>query len=325
LKISFIIKALNEAKNIRVCIESILKEIEQIDAEVILVDSCSEDGTVEIASEYPISIVQFADCSDRSCGAAVQLGFQIARGDYIYLIDGDMELCPGFLKKALFYMNERKDAAGVSGLIVDRDLSSSIDRRRYKLYGSMTAPFCVKSLGGGGLYRKEAISSVGYFGHKCLNACEELELGIRLISSGWKLYRLPEVSVYHTGHQIPTHLLLIRYYKNRRFKSIGLLIKASFGKKWFWDVLLENKYLFFPFALSLISVGAFFLAGPVAAAWSWMFFFFILFVLLTIRKSSMTEAIESLATWHVILLQALLGLFSSCKSPEEPILYKVIK
>src|SRR5690554_4890787 len=115
--ISFIIKAFNEEDSIGACIEAVLREASDIEHEIIVVDSLSTDRTLDIAKQYPVRIVQFLDEADRSCGAAAQLGYQTSNGDMIYLIDGDMELYPGFFAEAAVYMKDNADVAGVGGLV----------------------------------------------------------------------------------------------------------------------------------------------------------------------------------------------------------------
>ena len=72
--VSIVIKALNEEKNICAAIESALAAVADVGGEVILADSCSTDRTVELASRYPIRVVQLANPSERCCGIGPQLG-----------------------------------------------------------------------------------------------------------------------------------------------------------------------------------------------------------------------------------------------------------
>src|ERR1044072_9571827 len=101
LTVSIIIKALNEERHIGAAIESALAALRGIRGEVILADSASTDRTIEIARRYPIKIVQMTRVEDRSCGAGAQLGYQYSRGRYVWLVDGDMALKPGFLAAAI--------------------------------------------------------------------------------------------------------------------------------------------------------------------------------------------------------------------------------
>ncbi|HMA09708.1 MAG TPA: glycosyltransferase, partial [Ramlibacter sp.] len=97
--VSVIIKAFNEEKNICAAIESSLAAVAEIGGEVILADSHSTDHTVELASGYPIRVVQLLHPRERCCGVGPQLGYQHARGEYLYILDGDMKMLPGFLPR----------------------------------------------------------------------------------------------------------------------------------------------------------------------------------------------------------------------------------
>src|ERR671912_195102 len=101
MKISVIIKALNEEKNIARTIESCIDALKGFESEIVLADGISQDGTVEIASRYPVKIVQLQRPEDRGCGIAPQLGYQYCSGDFVYLIDGDMVLHANFLRHAI--------------------------------------------------------------------------------------------------------------------------------------------------------------------------------------------------------------------------------
>jgi glycosyltransferase involved in cell wall biosynthesis len=137
IQVSIIIKALNEEVNIAKCIESCIKETAGYSCEIILVDSLSTDNTVEIAKQYPIRIIQFLNKEDASCGAAPQLGYQYSLGEYIYLIDGDMECIPGFIPKAMQYMDQNCGVAGVGGQLVDIQINTVADRRRASYYSGI--------------------------------------------------------------------------------------------------------------------------------------------------------------------------------------------
>ncbi len=101
VSVSIVIKALNEEECIEAAIRSALAAVEPVGGEVILADSFSTDNTIEIARSFPVTIVQLRNASDRRCGAGPQLGYQSARGKYVYILDGDMEMDSGFLPAAI--------------------------------------------------------------------------------------------------------------------------------------------------------------------------------------------------------------------------------
>ncbi len=121
---SIVIKALNEEKRIVAAVESALTAVRMVGGEVVLADSCSSDRTVALASAYPIRIVQLARADERCCGVGPQLGYQHSVGEFVYILDGDMEMLPGFLPEALAFMQARPDVAGVGGQVVEMNTSS---------------------------------------------------------------------------------------------------------------------------------------------------------------------------------------------------------
>ena len=106
VKVSIIIKTLNEEENIRRAIKSSLAAIEGR-GEVVVADSASTDHTIEIAKEFPITITQIKNPAERCCGVGPQLGYQHCSGEYIYILDGDMELKAAFLKRAIEISRQR--------------------------------------------------------------------------------------------------------------------------------------------------------------------------------------------------------------------------
>jgi glycosyltransferase involved in cell wall biosynthesis len=82
--ISVVIPALNEARNLPHVLGSLPLSIH----EVVLVDGCSTDGTVEVAREhYPD--IRIVGQTARGKGNALTCGFQSARGDIIVMLDAD--------------------------------------------------------------------------------------------------------------------------------------------------------------------------------------------------------------------------------------------
>lgn len=89
LKISSVIIAKNEVSNIRICIESQLKCIDEI---IVLVDESSTDETYEIATSYSSAIVQKVKWHGYS--ATKQQGISLASNDWIFWIDADESITP---------------------------------------------------------------------------------------------------------------------------------------------------------------------------------------------------------------------------------------
>lgn len=306
-RISVIIKALNEEDNIARCIESCLQGTKDYEREIILVDSLSTDRTVQIAKEYPITIIQFLNKADASCGSAPQLGYQHSTGDYIFLIDGDMELKQGFIGQAFNEFDVNPLLAGVSGVVEDAHMHTSADARRMDEYASMKASSRVISLGGGGLYKRSAIESVGYFSNQSLKACEELELGVRLISKGYQLTRLTTPSVMHTGHVETDMQSLYRLWSTGRIEAYSVFLKSSIGKSWFFLAFKKCWFLYVaPFSLLITAIVGM-REDSLLALETFLTFWVGSFLYLAIKRRSVFIAVNSIAAWWLFSIAAIRG------------------
>lgn len=331
-RISFLLKALNEEAHIAQCLDSIVSEARGLDVEIILVDSCSTDRTLEIARAYPVRVVQFAERRDRGCAAAVQLGYQCAQGDYLYVIDGDMTLVPGFLREAQGYLEAHPDVAGVGGVLRDNRINNAADKRRAGAYSAVAAISDASDLGGGGLYRRRAIEAVGYLSHRWLPACEEAELGVRLRMAGWRLRRLPLLAVRHTGHEETDIQMLSRLWRNGRMAAYGMFLRSAVGSSWWWATVSRVRLLFFApclHAASLCLALMWALLGQQSSA--------VAFVLAEIgvwsgvvgliasRKRSVRDAVLAVLAWHLYALAGLSGALRKVPNPMLPIDFRVIQ
>ena len=184
VKVSIVIKAFNEEEDIEASIRSALAAIERVGGEVILADSVSTDNTVSIARQFPVNIVQLKNIEDRRCGVGPQLGYQSARGQYVYILDGDMEMDPDFLLVAIEAMENNPGLGGVGGLIEELS-TASYQFRGHKRRKSKEILGEVKWLEGGGLYRRQALEQVHYFSNRNLHAYEEQDLDLRLNHADW--------------------------------------------------------------------------------------------------------------------------------------------
>lgn len=239
MTVSIIIKTLNEEKGIARTIEFALAALPDGEGEVILADSGSRDRTIEIASGYPVRIVQITPPARPGCGVGAQLGYQYARHEYICLIDGDMDLDPGFLPDAIAFLERHPRTGGVTGHVEEMMLSNLEYTRRVQRNAPENRIGSVDRMNGGGLYRRRAIETIGYLTDRNLHGYEEFDLGIRLRSAGWKLHRLDRRFVCHYGHNVNSYRLLTRRWKSKYLFGIGEVLRAATGKPHMLRMLRE--------------------------------------------------------------------------------------
>jgi glycosyltransferase involved in cell wall biosynthesis len=243
VKVSVVIKALNEESNIRRAIESSLTAAAPFGGEVIVADSGSTDRTVEIASAFPVTVVQLAHPEERCCGISPQLGYQHSHGDYVYLLDGDMDLNPAFVDRAIRMLDADPGVAGVGGYIGEMLVANfEFEQRDRRLVdGRLSHPAEAGHLAGGGLYRRTAIDDVRYLSDRNLHANEEYDLGVRLRSKGWRLIRLEDHAADHYAYNLGSYRLLLHRAKSGYILGSGEVLRAALDGGYLARVLRELR------------------------------------------------------------------------------------
>lgn len=317
-RVSIIIKALNEEKRIATAVQSALRAVQKVGGEVILADSCSTDQTVEIAARYPICIVQLANPAERCCGIGPQLGYQHSSGEFVYILDGDMEMLDGFLEPALAFMASNPDVVGVGGQVLEQNTESLEYRARMERASSHMQAGAVDRLDMGGLYRRSAIEKAGYFSNRNLHSYEEVDLAVRLRAVGGRLWRLPIPSVNHHGHDAPPYKLLMRRWQSLYICGLGELLRAAIGKPHLYLILRDVK------ELRIYAVVVFwwlFMSGvvfwPILISEKIIIFTTLLslpFAIMVFRKRSIEKALFSVVSWCFNSIGFIRGFFRTSKS-----------
>lgn len=330
--VSVIIKALNEEARIAQAIESALAAVAPLGGEVVLADSGSSDRTVAIASAYPIRIVQLLDPRERSCGIGPQLGFQHSRGDYLYLMDGDMQLQPDFLEQGLAFLAQHPECAGAGGGVVERNLESLEYRERNARKAHSEphrVPGPVDRLDGGALYRRRAIHEAGYLSDRNLHSYEEFDLAARLRARGWRLWRLPVDAVSHCGHTTHALRLLRRRWASGYACGVGELVRAAIGQPW-WRLVLRDLRELRLYAGVVLWWGALVLAALLAgdaAARAGALALVALgpLAVMAARKQSLVRAGYALLSWNVQAAGLVRGLLRPRRAPRDAIASRVLR
>ncbi len=327
IELTIIIKAYNEEEHIEESIISALEVIKNYTGEVILADSLSTDNTIAIARKYPIKIVQLKNSIDRCCGVGPQLGYQYSGGAFVYILDGDMSLKPEFISHALELLKNDEKLAGVGGniSIIGGDNYEFLTRKK-----QMKEKFKAglqRWLICGGLYRREAVDSVGYFSNKNLHANEEKELGLRLAAAGWYLLRIDELAAEHYVHGEASFALMRKRWKSKYVNGTGELLRSAFGKSYFKDALvgqLKLIFLVFFWALFFISFVLVFFGK------SGLFLYLSAVVVMMIiaqiiKKKSIYQGVMSIVNIHVQAAGLMRGVFTKPADVFEQIESVVVK
>jgi len=149
MKLSVVIPVYNEKNTIEKIVD-LVKGVEGIDKEIVIVDDASTDGSQEILKDIEkknLDIKVIYKEVNKGKGDTLKIGFSNTSGDYIIIQDADLEYDPQDYKKLLRALVEEK---------VD------------VIYGSRFS----------GSYEK--MSTLHYFGNKLLTLITNLLFGVML-------------------------------------------------------------------------------------------------------------------------------------------------
>jgi len=194
--LSIVIISRNEEGFIGKCIESVIEASKHIEnKEIVLIDSASTDGTLEIAKKYPIKIIRIDNSVPLSAAAGRYVGFLHSSGEYIHFQDGDSVLDERWFKNSLPFLEENSDVAGVVGFITQEEYDNLTVKNWIKVSKGERAGE-IQYYYADILIKREVLEKVGPF-NPWLKISEEGELSYRILNAEFKLYRLPYKMCHH--------------------------------------------------------------------------------------------------------------------------------
>jgi glycosyltransferase involved in cell wall biosynthesis len=292
MDLSVVLISRNQEWNIARLIGSVLKCVPcVISREIVLIDSASTDRTVDIACAYPISILRLKPEQPLTPSAGRWVGYKYSTGDHILFLDGDMELCNGWLERALSVMQTMPNVAVVSGPWItlpktnQRDDTSCVEFARdeengYSIEGA--------NIGGAALYRRSVLRQVGPF-NPYLYSDEEPELSIRIRHAGYNILSLNHPIAYHYSDPSEAISTLIQRWRRNLWLGMGQSIRYHLGDELFWPYVKERGYGCLPtigLAVGIICI----ISSILSSNWFPLIIWSSLLILLVILESLRTRS-----------------------------------
>ena len=211
--VCFYVPVYNVEAFIRQAIEGILAQHHPV-AEILVIDDGSEDGSIDLAREYPVSIIEHA--ANRGLAAARNTAFRRASCGLLAAIDTDARPDPGYAKYALMeFENGDETLGGVGGMLVEQHTDSLPDawRARHLAQHWGDVRLCPPNFlfGSNSVFRKEAVLDVGGYDERYRTNAEDAELCVRLRDRGYDLCYTPAAKAYHLRRDTLESLLRTRW------------------------------------------------------------------------------------------------------------------
>jgi glycosyltransferase involved in cell wall biosynthesis len=312
---SAVIITRNQASNIARLIQSVLDE--QLVDEVLLVDSASEDDTVERAKTFPIRVVEILDADRLTPAAGRKVGLDLTSGTFVLFLDGDMQLLRGWSRQAVDQFASGVKVAAVTGGVINIFGDDPPELAEPRGPGTVTEVRC-RQTGGMAMYRREALDSVGGF-HPYLHSDEEPELCLRLQHAGFRLVKIDVPAALHFTRE-PTLKSLFARRRRKLYLGQGQIIRILLRDPTLFAYLRERGYALVPALVVAsgvgVAVGAIALgdARPLAV---WLAVLLIAVAAYTLRKRSVSRTLYSLLHRLFILEGAVRGFLIGAGDPRK--------
>lgn len=228
MKLSVIIVNYNVKHYLRQCLDSVLRAISGIDAEVFVVDNHSRDGSVGYL-ERRYTNVMFIECNHNlGFARANNIAIRQSTGDYVLLLNPDTIIGESTLVNVIKFMDEHPDAGGAGVRMLKCNGENALESRRglptpmtafYKMCG--LCKYFPKSKRFGQYYmgylpwdvpveidvisgafcmlRREALEKVGLIDEDFFMYGEDIDLSYRLLKGGYKNWYLPDIILHYKG------------------------------------------------------------------------------------------------------------------------------
>lgn len=218
--LSIIIPSFNTARLLADCLDS----LRGADAEIIVVDNASADGSPDlVATDYPhVTLVRLP--VNRGYGAACNTGAARATGDYLLFLNSDTRVEPGTLDVIVDAFRRDPTVAAVAcheltpegqtvwGCRSHHTLRSAIsflsgyrmfraegNRYRITTWDRTTDRWVDNVSGFAWAIRKNVFCELGGFDENLFLYCEEEDMALRLQNAHHKIFYLSDARIVHLG------------------------------------------------------------------------------------------------------------------------------
>jgi GT2 family glycosyltransferase len=224
---SVVVVSFNTRDLLRECLNTLAAASAGVTHELIVVDNASrDDSAAMVAAEFPHARLIRSDVN-LGFGGANNLGFAVAQGRYIVLLNSDAFLKPGTLLAAVKQMDADKRVGLAGAKLLSRDDSLQPSAR---MFPNVVQDFLILSgladrypksrffgrgdrtwadpneaaevdwvPGAFGIIRHEALTRIGFFDPRFFLYYEEVDLCKRIKQAGYSIKYWPNLEVVHLG------------------------------------------------------------------------------------------------------------------------------
>ncbi len=277
MDLSIIIVNWNVRDLLDACLASVYSsDLDAASYEIIVVDSSSEDGSLDMLREkYPEAVV-LPQSENIGFTRGNNIGLAAAQGDYLFLLNPDTEVSRQALAQLLDYMKAHPAVGIVGPQTLNTDRSHQSTRRRFptlmtgifeSTWLSAWAPASLEVSyrvlessdndlieadwvqGSALMLRRAVYDDIGGLDEGFTMYYEELDYCRRAKSAGWRVVYHGRVKITHHGgksseqasalKQIHFHTSKLRYFRKHHGYGAYVVLRALLLFQFGWQLTLE--------------------------------------------------------------------------------------
>lgn len=268
VKVSVIVVTYNQHDVLRLCLRSVVRASDGLDAELIVVDNASTDATPSVVTEEFPSARSIRNPVNLYYTRAVNQGMRAARGEYVYLLNDDIELEPNNLRALSAFMDAHPECGAVGPVM--RAPGGGADASVHKFPTPVRESLKILGIayllrnaawarpiqqhypppvgtqrvdwvcGGAMFLRRATMEALGYHDEHYLFYRDDPDIGMRLRKAGLQVWYNAETHVVHY-HGIST----VKTARKPRFDLISVRSRRHYHRKfhgWAGMALVESAY-----------------------------------------------------------------------------------
>ena len=253
-ELSIIITAYKKAELLELCIDSIQKNIgQEIDYEIIVVDSQTEESTVDLMRDKFSGLKFFDNKENQGFGRLVNQGLKYATGKYLFIINHDIIIKGSAVQDLLNFIKKSKNVGIVGPKLINFDgrtqpsafkfysWKTIVYRRtffgRFAFAKKYLDKFLLKNelkenkildvdwlMGSAMMTSKDAVDKVGGIDVRFFMYFEDVDWCRRFWEAGYRVVYNPNITVAHyhgraSGNKGVMQAILLNKYTRIHIKS----------------------------------------------------------------------------------------------------------
>ncbi len=263
--ISIIIVNYNGKEHLINCLKSIYNITQDIKYEIILVDNCSTDGSIEAIQQSFPGVIILSQTKNHGFGKANNIGAKQANGDLLFFVNNDTIFTQNILKELEQYIIKNQTIGALAPLLLNKDLSIQlsyskypslinefITKRKMKYRLPATADLTIKEVDwvsfAAVMIRREVFEKINGFDERYFMYFEDIDFCFRLRQCGYKIIFYPRCSLFHLcGGSMSLEITKKIRHEYRRSQ---LLFYSLYRSK--FELLLLRIYLILKFSIGFL-------------------------------------------------------------------------